>query len=156
MTGTVVKPVETRRQRRQFLALPWKLHRNDPNWIPPLRRNQKQLVGYARHPFYNDAECQTFLAFHNGQPCGRVAAIINYGHIRRYKEQRGFFGFFESIDDQEVATGLFDTARDWLAEQGMTAFRGPCNPSQNYELGLLIFNPVQTVTGQQLEIRGKS
>jgi hypothetical protein len=67
-----------------------------------------------------------------------VAAIINHVHNERYKEKRGFFGFFESVDDHEVAAALFDAARQWFVERGMTAMRGPVNPSLNYECGLLI------------------
>ncbi|MCA9247262.1 MAG: GNAT family N-acetyltransferase, partial [Planctomycetales bacterium] len=65
-------------------------------------------------------------------------ALVNQGHNRRYDEERGFFGFFESIDDEQVAHGLFDAAKQWHVEQGMTAMRGPTNPSLNYECGLLI------------------
>ena len=135
---TIVKPVETRRERKQFLSLPWQLYRDDPNWIPPLRQNQKELVGYARHPFHEVAEVQTFLAFADGQPCGRIAAILNHAHNKYHNERLGFWGFFESIDDQEVANELFDAVRQWLAERDIHQLRGPCNPSLNYECGLLI------------------
>jgi hypothetical protein len=138
MSSLTVKPVQTRREQKQFLELPWEIYRGDKNWVPPLRDNQKELVGYKPHPFYDDAEIQTFLALRDKRPCGRVAAIINRAHNRRYKEERGFFGFFESIDDQEVAAGLFDAARGWLAERNIHKLRGPMNPSMNYECGLLI------------------
>lgn len=136
--SVLVKPVEGRRERKTFLHLPWKLYRDDPNWIPPLRQNQKELVGYAKHPFYDDAEVQTFLAYHDGEPVGRIAAILNHAHNRFHKEQRGFFGFFESINDPQVAHGLFNAAREWLAHRDITELRGPTNPSMNYECGLLI------------------
>ena len=138
MPSLVVKPVETRRERQQFLMLPWDLYCGDPQWIPPLRTNQAELVGYKRHPFYDNAEGQTFLAFQDGRPVGRVLALINRVHNRLYNEQRGFFGFFESVDDPAVAGGLFDAARAWLRERGIMAIRGPANPSLNYECGLLI------------------
>ncbi len=138
MSQTVVIPVATRRQRKQFLELPWEINRNDPNWIPPLRRNQEELVGYRRHPFYDDAEIQTFLAMRDGQLCGRIAAIVNHKSNRQYEEKRGFFGFFESIDDQQVADGLFDAAKTWFAERDIHNMRGPVNPSMNYTCGLLI------------------
>src|SRR5688572_20360386 len=123
----VIKPVETSRERKQFLHLPWEFYRGDENWIPPLRMNQNELVGYKHHPFYDDAEGQTFLALKDGKPAGRVMAIVNHAHNRTHGEKRGFFGFFESIDDAEVATGLFDAAGDWLKAREMTAIRGPMN-----------------------------
>jgi GNAT superfamily N-acetyltransferase len=138
MTDLSVTPVSTRRQRRQFLDYPWTLYRDDPNWIPPLRSNQKELVGYARHPFYLRNSIQTFLAYRDGQVCGRIAAILNRGHNERYGEKRGFFGFFECIDDQQTANALLDAARQWLVAQDVNCLRGPANPSMNYEVGLLI------------------
>src|SRR5262245_2348279 len=138
MTKLTVKPVENRRVRKQFLDLPWQINRGDPNWICPLRRNQEELVGFRPHPFYDDAEGQAFLALADGKPAGRVLAIVNHAHNRFHKENRGFFGFFESIDDQEVAAGLFEAARSWLKGKGITSVRGPMNPSMNYECGLLI------------------
>lgn len=138
MEDVIVKPVRSRRERREFLLLPWQLYREDPHWIPPLLANQKELLGYKHHPFYDDAEIQTFLVYQDGRACGRVAAIVNRGHNRRFQDRVGFFGFFECIEDQQVATALFDAARAWLSERGLQQMRGPVNPSLNYECGLLV------------------
>ena len=138
MSDISVVPVQTKRQQKQFLTLPWKLYRGDPYWIPPLRQNQKELAGFARHPFYDHSQGQAFLASRNGEPIGRVLAIVNNPHNEHHKERRGFFGFFESIDDQEVAAKLFDAAQGWLEERDIHDMRGPMNPSMNYEIGLLI------------------
>ncbi len=138
MGDIVITRVESPADRREFLELPWRLYRGDPNWIPPLRGNAKALVGFAPHPFYAQNLVQTFLAVRCGEPCGRIAAILNRGHNARYGERRGFFGFFESVDDQEVADGLFDAVRQWFFQQGVFQLRGPTNPSLNHELGLLI------------------
>ncbi len=138
MSNLTIKPVENRRERTQFLELPWTINRSDPNWMPPLRPNQAELVGYRPHPFYKDAEGQTFLALKGGQPVGRIMAILYHGHNRYQKDNRGFFGFFECIDEQEVADGLFAAVQQWFAKRGITQIRGPMNPSMNYECGLLI------------------
>lgn len=138
MSDLVVKQVSTWGDRRRFLQFPWTLYRDDPNWIPPLRGHQKEVVGYRPHPFYETNRVQTFLALRGKEVCGRIAAILNRGHIERYADPRGFFGFFECVDDQQVANGLFDAARQWFAEQAVYSLRGPTNPSLNYELGLLI------------------
>jgi hypothetical protein len=134
----IVTPVETWRDRRAFLSYPWKLYAGDPNWIPPLRLDQKELVGYKHHPFYETNRIQTFLARRGGEVVGRVAAILNRTHIDCHKDPRGFFGFFESVDDQEVANGLLEVVRQWFAEQGIHRLRGPTNPSVNYVWGLLV------------------
>lgn len=133
-----VIPVESRSDRKRFFNLPWDLYADDPNWIPPIRLVQKELLNFKKHPFYDTAEVRHFLALKDGKPSGRIAAIVNHAHNDRYEEKRGFFGFFESVDDQEVAGGLFDAAREWFAGQGIEKIRGPINPSLNYEVGLLI------------------
>ena len=134
----VVNPVATRHERRAFLELPWAIYRGNSAWMPPLRQNQKELAGFARHPFHAENQMQTFVAWRGGEPVGRIAAIVNQSHLRQHADERGFFGFFESIDDLAVARGLFDAAADWLRGRGMKRVRGPANPSLNYEVGLLV------------------
>lgn len=138
MSSVTVEPVQTWRQRRQFVNLPWSIYRGDPHWIPPLLGNHQEMLNYTPSPFYDDAEIQTFLAQRNGVPVGRIAGIVNHAHNRRFNEQRGFFGFFECEDNQQTARALFDAVRQWLGQRGATAVRGPANPSLNHECGLLV------------------
>ncbi len=138
MPDLVVKPAVSRRQKQDFLAFPWKVYRGDPYWIPPLRGDQKELVNFKPHPFYLHNQVQAFVAYRRGEVCGRVAAIVNQGHIDLYGERRGFFGFFECDDDLDAAKALFDAAQAWLADRDIRSLRGPANPSLNYTLGLLI------------------
>jgi GNAT superfamily N-acetyltransferase len=133
-----VSPVRGWRDRRAFMNFAWDLYHNDPIWIPPLRDNLKRLLGWKYHPFQEIGEVQTFLARRDGEVVGRIAGIVNHAHNRHHKEQRGFFGFFECINDRAVAHALFDNVRSWLAERNIRALRGPMNPSMNYEIGLLI------------------
>ncbi len=133
-----VSVVTTGRQQKQFLELPWITNAEDPHWVPPLRRTQKLLCGFGQHPFYNEADCLPLLATREGKPVGRLLAIVNRAHNAWSKEQRGFFGFFESVDDQSVSGALFEQGLNWLRQQGMSAVRGPANPSLNYEWGSLI------------------
>ena len=138
MAPVVIKPAQTSSERAAFLGLPWIVNAAYPNWVPPLRQNQKEMVNYTPHPFYDHAEIQTFVAWQSDQPIGRVAAIVNRVHNETHKDQVGFFGFFECIDDTAAAHGLFDAAREWLRARGMNVIRGPMNPSMNHECGLLI------------------
>src|SRR5258708_7252094 len=138
MSDVVVKPVSSRRDRRLFVDLPWMLYRGDPNSMPPLRMNQEELLGSRLHPCRQNADMQTFLAWLDGQVCGRIAGIVNHEHNRVFDENRGFFGFFESVDDQRVSDALFATVKQWLAQRGIRDIRGPTNPTMNYECGLLI------------------
>ena len=81
---------------------------------------------------------QTFLAYRDNQVCGRIAAIVNQDHNEYQHELRGFFGFFECLNDPEAAHALLDAARAWLAEQGMQSIRGPASPSFNHVMGTLV------------------
>lgn len=133
-----IQRVATSRDRKLFLNLPWQLYEGDPNWIPPVRIDQAELVNYKKHPFYDTAEIQTFLAYEDGRAVGRVGAIVNPAHNEKYDEKRGFVGFYESIDDQKVADGLFNAAKEWFAERDIHTMRGPTNPTMNYTCGLLV------------------
>lgn len=136
--GISVKAVRTWRDRRRFQGLPWTIHANDPNWVPPILSQERLLLGWGRHPFFDHAEMVTLLAERDGKAVGRVAVFVNAIHNAKYDEKRGFFGFFECIDDLSVAHALFDAGRAWLLQRGMTEWRGPVNPSLNYTCGLLI------------------
>ncbi len=133
----IVTP-KSRRDKKRFLLFPWDIYKDDPNWIPPLLASEKGLVGYAKDAFYERNQVQTFLAERDGKVVGRIAAILNVGHLERYNDKVGFFGFYESIDDQGVADALFAAAADWLKERGCETMRGPANPSLNHTVGLLI------------------
>ncbi|MDO5552635.1 MAG: GNAT family N-acetyltransferase [Planctomycetia bacterium] len=138
MSAIKVIVPETRREKKDFLMLPWQLYKEDPYWIPPLRVDQEENVGYRYNPFYKENRIENFLALRDGKPVGRISAIRNQGHLNRYNDQTGFFGFFESIDEEEVAHVLFETAAEWLRGQGLKVMRGPMNPSMNHTLGLLV------------------
>jgi len=133
-----VTAVESRRDRNDFVELPRRLYACDPRWVPPIRADLEQLVGWRRHAFYEHAESQAFVARRQGEVVGRILAILNHAHVQVHNERVGFFGFFESIDDPEVAGGLLDAARQWLHERGMEHVRGPVNPSLHHECGLLV------------------
>lgn len=133
-----IEPVRTWSQRRAFFHLPWRIYTDYPLWVPPLRGNLKELLGWKRHPFYEHARIELFLARRGGQVVGRIGAIIDEHHNERYQERRGFFGFFESIDDKSVSRALLGAAWDWLQAEGMDCLRGPANPSMNHECGLLV------------------
>jgi hypothetical protein len=139
MTETYkVSRVNGSHDQSEFLNLAWRIYKDDPNWVPPIRKSIMELVGFRKHPFYDNATIENFLVRKDGVVVGRVSAIVNHGHNLRFEEKRGFFGFFECIDDQQAANALFEAACKHLVSQGMTDVRGPCNPSLNYEVALLV------------------
>ncbi|HWP37695.1 MAG TPA: hypothetical protein VNL18_09125 [Gemmatimonadales bacterium] len=162
----VVRPVRTAADLRAFIAFPYRLHRGDPLWVPPLRMDVRKLLSRKKNPFFQHAEAEYFLAetpadrrisgsgdpVHGERPAdqparrparagevvGRIAAIHNRAHNEFHGEEIGFFGFFECVDDQAVANALFDAAAAWLRPRKLAAMRGPASFSTNDECGLLV------------------
>jgi GNAT superfamily N-acetyltransferase len=122
----------------RFIKFQWKPYEGNPYWVPPLIMDRKKLIDRKKNPFYKHAEMELFLAERDGEPVGRIGAIVNDNHNKEHNENIGFFGFFECIDDQAVANTLFDEAKTWLKARGATAMRGPASPSVNDEYGLLV------------------
>jgi hypothetical protein len=133
-----VRPARTAREQKQFLDLPYRLHRRAEHWIAPLRMAQKDMLDTAKHPFYKTADVEKFLAWRGGRVVGRVMAILNRAHNEFHGERAGFFGFFEVEEDYDAAAALLDAAKEWLTSHGAVVMRGPVNPSTNYECGLLV------------------
>lgn len=137
MAITVI-PVQTGRQKNLFINLEWELNKNTPNWISPLRMERKKILDTRKNPFYQHAEIALFLAYKDESPVGRIAAITNENHNKFQNDNAGFWGFFECINDQQVADALFNAAAGWLKARGKDNMLGPMNPSTNDEAGLLI------------------
>ncbi len=134
-----VSRVTTATQRREFLELPARLYAHDPCWVPRLLSSEQELVGFRKHAFQDHASTVAFLATRKGRTCGRILAVdLRKPSEHKQDESRGFVGFFESVDDTEVAAELFEQAAAWLRSKGRSTMRGPVNPSMNYEAGLLV------------------
>ncbi|HYF38065.1 MAG TPA: hypothetical protein VD930_00160 [Gemmatimonadales bacterium] len=103
-----------------------------------MRRDVATLLSRTKNPFFEHAQAEYFIAERNGEVVGRIAAISNRLHNETHDDRVGFFGFFETIDDQEVANALFDAAGDWCRALGHDVLRGPASFSVNDECGLLV------------------
>lgn len=136
--GIEVIEVETPQQLKSFIMLPFRLYKDEPNWVPPLISERKQFFDKSKNPFYRGAKTKLFLALKEGEVVGRIATCVNFYHNEFHMEKVGFFGFFESIDDFEVASKLFKVAMITLKSEGMEKMRGPTNFSTNHEIGFLI------------------
>lgn len=134
--AVTVRPVDGRADLDRFIRLPWRIYANDPVWVPPLLSDLKTVLDRRRHPFHQHADVEYFLAWRGDEVVGRIAAIVNHRHNEFHGEKTGFFGFFECIDDGDVARALLDTAEAWLRERGMERVYGPESFSTNEESGL--------------------
>ncbi len=134
----MILPIErTRRGIRRFIDAAYPIYKGDSNWVAPLRFDLTKVFTDA-NPLFEHAEMQLWLAMRNGAVVGRIAGIIDKAHNDFHKETTAFFGFFESIDDQEIADGLFSAVAEWAKQRGMSRLLGPMNPTTNDECGLLV------------------
>ena len=136
--GLRVRAARTRQDLKRFIDLPYRLHARDPVWVPPLRRDVELLLSRSKNPFFEHAEAEYLLAERDGQVVGRIAAISNRLHNETHGDRVGFFGFFESVRDQAVASALLDAAAHWCREHSHDVLRGPTSFSVNDECGLLV------------------
>ena len=138
MSDIEVSEVTTRRERNAFIKFPWQIYANDPAWVPPLIIERKAFLNRKRHPFYQHGDAALFLAWKNGEIVGRIMASDDPNYNSLHQSNVGCFGLFESIDDRDVATALFEAAANWLRKKGRTEIMGPIDYSTNYVCGLLI------------------
>ncbi len=133
-----IREVESRSQLSAFIKLPWKIYKGNPNWVPPLISSVKAMLDTKNNPFYRSATIKLYTAHYQNEMVGRIAAIVNHSHNSFHDENIGFFGFFESVNDYNVARKLLKVAMIHLKSQGLDRMRGPVNLSTNYETGALV------------------
>jgi GNAT superfamily N-acetyltransferase len=140
MSKITIREVSGKKGTNEFIDVLWKImsQKEYPQWVPPLRMSVYENLDTVKNPFYKRATIAMFIAEKDDKIVGRIAAVENKGHNDFYKDKTGFYGFFECINDQEVANALFKTAEDWLKNRGLTSMQGPMNPSTNHECGLLV------------------
>jgi len=123
---------------RDFLDVVDVIYKDDPRYIRPLDLDLKDRLNPKKNPFFEHADAVIFTA-HRGQKCvGRVTAQIDREHLARHKDDVGFFGFLDTVDDPEVARALLSRAEAWLKARGLKTIRGPFSLSVNEEIGCLV------------------
>ncbi len=132
-----IEAVSTAHQLEAFIRLPERLYAADPQWITPLRLEQRQRLS-KKNPFLADTTWQLWLARRGDRIVGRISAQINAQHQQRYADGLGYFGLLDAEDDPDVFRALLQTAEQWLQQRGMHKLCGPFNLSINQEIGLLV------------------
>jgi GNAT superfamily N-acetyltransferase len=132
-----IQEVKTEEAFKAFLHFPWRIYQGDPLWVPPIRKEHIFLFS-PENPFLRHAQIVPFVATKDGVFAGRVAAIVDQNYIDFHQEKTGFFGFFECVNDPQVARALLAEVKRYLRTRGLKTVMGPVNPSTNDECGLLI------------------
>jgi GNAT superfamily N-acetyltransferase len=132
-----VTRVDSKAELNAFIRFPWRIYANDPAWVPPLLIERKEFLS-RKHPFFEHGDAALFLARSSDEIVGRIMASDDPNYNALHGTNVGCFGLFESIDDQAVASALFEAAVGWLRARGRNEIMGPIDYSTNYVCGLLI------------------
>ncbi|MGB5290127.1 MAG: hypothetical protein WBN41_01585 [Lysobacterales bacterium] len=132
-----IREVSGRKALNTFIRVPWRIYKDDPNWVPPLLAERRDALS-PKHPYFKHALWRAWVAYRNGEPVGRISAQIDDLHLKQYDTKTGFFGLIEAPDDDEVFSALFQAAEAWLRSQGIRNIIGPFNLSINQDLGVLV------------------
>ncbi|HEX6665352.1 MAG TPA: GNAT family N-acetyltransferase [Solirubrobacterales bacterium] len=138
MGSVTIRPVRGRRELKRFVKVPFGVHRDNPQWVAPLIYERMQFLDPSKNPWFEHGEAQLLIAERDGEPVGRISAHID----RRWDEYQGgsdaMFGFFETVEDAEVARALLEAATEWATAQGRERILGPMDFTTNDEIGILI------------------
>jgi hypothetical protein len=133
-----VTSLRSRRDLREFIDLPYRLHANEEKWIPPLRLERWAFLNRRLNAYFKHAQAELFLARRDGRVVGRISAQIDNAFNEFHDNAWGMFGFLETERDPEVLAALLDAAGDWLRARGRDRMVGPMDFTMNDECGVLI------------------
>lgn len=123
---------------RDFLEVVEVVYKDAPHYVRPLDFEVADRLDHKKNPFFEHAEGAAWVAYRDGRAVGRISAQIDQEHLRRHEDDAGLFGFFDTVDDVDVAGALLAKAEGWLKARGMKRSRGPMSLSINEELGCLV------------------
>jgi hypothetical protein len=138
MTTITVEPATDKQGKKDFLHVPYIAHAGDPNWVAPLLLERDEHLDPNKNPYFEHAEVQLFVAYKDGKPVGRISAQDDKLRLETHKDNKGMFGFLDSVDEADVFAALIRAAGDWLKARGRSGMVGPFSFSINDELGMLV------------------
>ncbi|GAB4165291.1 MAG: GNAT family N-acetyltransferase [Planctomycetota bacterium] len=124
----------------EFLRFPWSIYGNDPNWVPPLLTQVRECFDSDKHPFHKHGKVKPFVCRDSdtGKVMARACGIVNGTHLKVHQDGYGFFGFFESFDNEQACQALMDSVLLWLSDQGCKGVYGPTSFTTNDECAVFI------------------
>lgn len=144
-----IKEVQSKSDLKHFVMLPISLYKKHPLWVPQLIRDELEIFDREKNPAFEYSDCKLFMAYKEGKLAGRIAAIDNHAANEKYKTKNLRFGWFDSIDDPEVAAALFAAAENWARELGLETMTGPHGFCDLDPQGMLVegFDQLPTIAG---------
>jgi hypothetical protein len=138
MEELIIKEVLTKKDHRDFIYLPEMIHKDEPEWLPPIYMDEWELYDKKKNKSYQYADAVLLLAYRGKKPVGRIMGIINKRYNEIHNEKHGRFCFMECYNDSEVFHTLITRVENWAREQGMTKIVGPLGFSDKDPQGFQI------------------
>jgi len=138
MEEIIIKEVLTRKDLRDFIYIPAKVHRNEPDWLPPIYPDEWKLYNKNKNSAFKYTDAILYLAYRGKKPVGRIMGIINKRYNSIKEEKHGRFCFMECFEDREVVHALLSVVEKWAKENGMTKIVGPLGFSDKDPQGFQI------------------
>lgn len=137
MPTVEIRPVRSRRDLREFIELPYRVHATSPRWVPPLRLERRLFLNRKLNAYFKHGDAEYFLARRDGRVVGRISAQVDHAYNRYHESAWGWFGFLEFEDGEGILEPLLDAAERWLQTKGCDRMVGPADFSVNDEAGVL-------------------
>jgi GNAT superfamily N-acetyltransferase len=133
-----IRRVISKKDLRKFLTFPWKIYKNDPIWVPPILSDRIKHVNPKRGVFYQRGTAEFFSAYRDGEMVGTICAAVDFKANEAVDKCECVFGFFECVNDEQVAFALFDRVVEWAVDRGLNSVLGPFNLDYEDGYGILI------------------
>ena len=137
-SGIIIKEVVNKKQLWEFIDFPYRLYQGNKYYVPQLKKDIADTFDKTKNPAFEFCETKYWLAYKDGRVVGRIAGIINYAFIEKWKNNYMRFGWMDFEEDEEIAKALLDQVEIWAKEKGMTAVHGPIGFTNFDYAGLLI------------------
>ncbi len=133
-----IKEVKSKTELRKFIHLPAAIHKDHHNWVPPLYMDDWEFFNPAKNKSFQSCDTILLVAYRGQEPVGRIMGIIHREYNKSHQENHARFAFFETWNDELVATVLLRTVEFWAREKGMDRMVGPLAFSDKDPQGFLI------------------
>lgn len=133
-----IEEVKNKKDFNKFLKFPYKLFKDDKMWVPSLLMDERVTFNKKKNPAFEFCESKIFLAYRNDELVGRIVGILNTKANEIWKKKRMRFGWFDYIDDVEVANSLLGAVETWAKEKGMTELVGPMGFTDMDKEGMMV------------------
>ncbi|MCP5108595.1 MAG: hypothetical protein GY950_34740, partial [bacterium] len=120
-----IRKVETKKALKTFVKVPFTIYKGNDCWVPPLISEEMETFDPRKNPAYEGAESRLFVAYKDGEPVGRAAAILSHAANDKFGTKNLRFSWFDTVEDYEVSRALFDAVESWGKELGMETLTGP-------------------------------